>query len=516
MNEQLQKNNILSVFRHKNISDKKFYYILSKLEEFKNSDPLFYYFTTGKFITAFGYCNDAIPYLEEAIKLDDKKAPAYYNLYKCYIRNYDFEKAYSNLCKCNEYEVRLHDFTFPFQLLCAINDIDADFEEYRKSDYSIPVTNSEGYNVIKDKELNELHNKVIEAFNNRKYNDALEHLEMMSARINEINYPMEVDTLIFLVEELKEKECSKYSELFRYKELDDISEEEYADDIMKLYELGIMNEENILRKISKMLDSNFDKAKELLSEVSGNPHFSKHKDIMKYLNGIVKERDALQALDSETLDEYLAIKNKARSLFMNRRYGDALQEYSKAKEVSGLVVCDYYIGKVLFRQKKYGQAKRAFLNYLKQGGEKLEKTYMFLGRIESVYKKKNASNSYFNRMDRLNLFFDKEFFCRSDRRIKENDPDDNNDLVKKKRTHRIHMKVEDFKPDTILPVEDFYDVDLEGKLSIIKGLFQIGNVKVANKLFSEVQRECVPEERGKVMQFEKNKKIYMNQKRTTC
>ena len=89
------------------------------------------------------------------------------------------------------------------------------------------------------------------------------------------------------------------------------------------------------------------------------------------------------------------------------------------------------------------------------------------------------------------------------------------DEVKKKVSRNIRMKEADFTKPTEDDVLGFYDASIDGKLSIIKGLLQNGHENVANKLLEEIQKECLPEERGKVMQFSKNKKLYKNQNRTS-
>ena len=95
----------------------------------------------------------------------------------------------------------------------------------------------------------------------------------------------------------------------------------------------------------------------------------------------------------------------------------------------------------------------------------------------------------------------------------EEDKNDQYDIVKIKKSHSIKMRLEEFNETEIFDVSDFYEVGLRGKLSIIKRLLQTGDIKLANKLYEEVQRECPSEDRGVIQQFSRNRKLYKNQRR---
>lgn len=74
------------------------------------------------------------------------------------------------------------------------------------------------------------------------------------------------------------------------------------------------------------------------------------------------------------------------------------------------------------------------------------------------------------------------------------------------------MNEEDFE-EYSLPTTSFYDADIDGKLIIIRDLLRSGNDEEVNKLLEQLEQECPYEELPKIKQFQKNKKIYMNQKR---
>ena len=73
------------------------------------------------------------------------------------------------------------------------------------------------------------------------------------------------------------------------------------------------------------------------------------------------------------------------------------------------------------------------------------------------------------------------------------------------------MKEEDFTETVSSQAIDFHSANTREKLIIIRNLLICGDIKTANKLLEKVERECDPQERPKIRQFKKNKKLYMNQ-----
>ena len=519
MNERELKQKIIRVYKYKSISNKQYNMTLKNIEYFKDSDPLFYNLNMGKFLTAFGDFNKAIFYLENASKYDNTKSVIYYNLYKCYVRKGDIPSAYINLCKCMEYEKKEVNFAFSLSLMNVIMDIDSDFDNSRKTFYAVPESDHEGYNELDDDSLVKLHRQLLELFNQKEYFKCCDVLNLMNERIQEINYPMEVETLKILANILKQKISSNYAFLLRNEKLGNVSVEEYSDIVMQMHSLGYVEEVGVLRKIDNLFNKDYLKAKTLLDRVSSDSKFDDYKDMIEYLKGIAREKEEFVSLDDEICSEYFSLKRHARSLFDRRKYKEALELYNEAKEITGLSVCDYYIAKTLFKSGRLFESEDCFLNYLSHGGVKTEKALLYLGLIEGIKKHKSTSKKYFKKMQRIHEVFDRNFVYierNSLRQMTEDEIIDSNDRVKEKNMRRIHMREVDFiQEDKMLSIDDFYDTDINGKLSIIKHLYQTGTCDVANKLIEEVQRECATGERKKVKQFIKNKKIYMNQRRTT-
>lgn len=518
MTEKQLKGYVLRLFKYKSISPKQFMIARSNLEKIKESDPFFYYFNMGKLQTVFGNVDEAILFLNKAIELKPNYASAYYNLYKCYVKKNNINAALKNIEEVFKYTDKSIDFSFPIQIIRTMQLLDINYVMYLNSNFKVFDEAKVGYNDLRDNQkLAEVYKLAIQSFNNRDYIMCLKKLHVMNMIINEINYPMEVDTLISLVRLLKSKEVNSCKRALYDKSIEKSSDENFSKFQIRLFELGYYNPESYLRMSKEIIDNDILKGKKILDEACQNQKFSPYLDVIEYLNGIIKEKSVFMSLSEENKEEFTSRRLKAKRLYKNKHNDRSLEEYSTLKEEFKLPICDYYIGKILFRQGEFTQAKEAFLRYLEQGGEKTEKVYIFLGEIEKKQKNINEAKRYFDMSHRIKNMFICFDYMSDKNYIKkgfEADDKDQYDVVKVKKSRNIKMNEEDFVNANVIELGNFYEVGLSSKLSIIRNLLQNGNNKLANKLYEEVQRECAPEERSEVMQFGRNRKIYRNQNRT--
>lgn len=512
------------LYRYKSISDKQFRNAVNNLELLRDKDPYFYYFNMGKLHTLFGNPNDALEYLKKSLEIKPDNPTCYYNMYKCYVKTGDFNRAYDVLNGFTCYNEKEVDFSLPLDLLQTIKFLDMGYLNYLDNNLGVVPSNKCGFNDLSDSpELSRLYNEAIVAYNRRDFKEVLSKLQRMDFIIKEKNYPMEVDTLISLVKTVKEKEANYYLNGLDEDKLKEADYITYCNYCLRLYELGKYNQESFFRKIQEIIESGaLDSAVFLLDEVSERKDFEGYLDIVEYLRGFVREKRAFNRLSEEEQNDFTSKRLYAKSKYKRKLNQACLEEYTALKEEYGLVICDYYIAKVMFRMGMFSQAKEKFLSYLEQGGVKTEKAYMFLAKIEKIQKNMPESKRYVKMMKKVHRVFPRDFEYLSDRlygkkkKAKvEDDVFDQHDEVKKKKSRNIRMSEDDFKNSSSDDVLSFYDESIDGKLSIIRGLYQRGHDTAANKLLEEVQRECSSEERGKVLQFARNKKIYKNQNRTS-
>lgn len=523
MTDKQMKNYIRRLYKNKTISDIQFRNAVNNLEKLRDSDLFFYYFNMGRLHTAFGNVEDAIYNLQNAIELKPEHASAWYNLYKCYVKSNNIKMAQISFEKFLELNDKDVNFELVANIMNAINVIDNDFFAYLEEDFSVECASKSGYNNLEDNdELKEIYLGVLKAFNSRDYLACLQILDLMNYKINQIIYPMEVDTLIKLIKFLKDKEIEHCRMCLTDDKYKGISDEMYEKTLFRLYELGCYSTESFLRNIEEIiLNDSHVKGSIILDKISNLKDFEDYQDIIDYLNGIVREKEAFSLLGEPKQEEFTSKCLVAGRQYEKKQNDLCLESCLALKEEFNLPVCDYYIGKVMFRMGKFSQAKEYFLSYLEQGGTKTEKTYMFLTRIEHVRKNRDASQGYQKKMNRIHEVFLRDFEYLTETQYRRSKKGGHTysrtsaDIVKNNRMRNIRMQEEDFIEGESLPVTDFYNVNVEGKLVIIKNLLRSRDVKTARKLLEEVQKECTPEERPKIKQFQKNQRIYMNQIRNS-
>ena len=520
MTEKQTKHYIRNLYRYKTLTDFQLKKAFTLLEKIRDNDMLVYYFNMGKLNSAYGDCKMAIFYLKEAIKLKEDYPAVYYNLYKCYVKTNDIKLAKMSLEKFLEINTVDVNFEFASKIMSAIDLIDKDFLEYIKSDFSINYISKLGYNNLEDnEELKSIYLEALKKFNAKNYLECIEKLELMRLKINETNYPMEVDTLIQLVKRLRDKEIIHFRAYLESDKTKEISDETYTNILLHLYKLGSYSIESFLRKVEEIIlyDSHV-KGKLILDKISGIKGFEGSQDMINYLNGIINEKTTFLLLDNDKQKEFVSKKLIAKKQYIKKQNKLSLNSYLELKNEFNLRICDYYIGKILFRMGNFLEAKKYFLSYLEEGGVKTEKAYMFLARIETIRKNTKEAKKYAEMMSRIDNVFlrDFEYLSEKQYQIAKNSQnidnnDDSIDLVKNRRMKTIKMKEKDFYDNPSLSIADFEEANIDGKITIIKNLLRCRDLKNAKLLIKKVQQECPPREQYKVLRLQRNIKLYMNQ-----
>lgn len=496
-----------NVYRFKTLNDHKRNTVMMALEEFRESDPLYYNKNVGKLCTLFGPVDMAIKHLNVAKELDEKSPSIYYNLYKCHVKKKDFNTAFMNLYNCVQVDEGIHNFNLPMMMLSSLVDMDLDFDEYLNGDYSVDKSSGLCFNEINDPKLLSMYNDVVDAFNKRDYNTVLRKLGTMKGHIENIKYPMEVDTLMGITRGLILKEKQKYNDIFNSDCLDCLDIDEYTSFIQGLFKNGNISLSKIFVHLEKIAMTDPDKCEEFINVISTLDEFKDKEFEFNYLRGLISEKRSINELEPEVMSDYLQLMSDGKELLKKRRFGDALRTFEEALSISGLNICNYYIGKTLFLMSKIGPAKGYFEKYLEVGGEKSDKAYLYIIGICDMRKWNNKE--YVRDMLRIHSLFERtyKYVPRS-----VHDPEDDFDKKKFKESKRLEFSEEEFMSSN-LSVEDYYEVDTDGKLKIIRDLFRSGKSEVANKLLEELNKTCDKKDKNKVLQMIRNKKIFSNQNR---
>lgn len=365
----------------------------------------------GKLHTLFGDEKTAISYLEKTIMLKPEHSSAYYNLYKCYVKLNNMKMAQDSFEKFLERNDKPVNFELVINIMNAINTIDRNFIEYIKEDYSVQYVPECGYNNLDDnEELKDIYFDVIKTFNTRDYLTCMKKLELMNTKINDISYPMEVDTLIQLVKILKNREIAHYSMCLEDEKYRDISNETYATILLHLYEQGCYSQKGLLNKIEEIIiNDSYTKGELILDRISSLKDFKEYQDMIVYLRGIIREKEAFSNLEEDKQNEFVQKRKLAKTEYQKKHNDTSLDLYLALKEEYNLSICDYYIGKNMYKIGNFLKAREYFLSYLEQGGVKTEKAYMFLANIEKIKKNNSAAKHYTKLMHRVHDVFSREF-----------------------------------------------------------------------------------------------------------
>ena len=125
--EKKELNKLLNMIaKYKYFTDEKRDKIFSYLEEYKEKEPFYYHKNIGRICALFGPLDMAITHLNTAKELDETNPSVYYELYKCHIKNNDFESALDNLTACIKADGGVHNFELPIMMLRSLVDMDLD------------------------------------------------------------------------------------------------------------------------------------------------------------------------------------------------------------------------------------------------------------------------------------------------------------------------------------------------------------------------------------------------------
>ena len=492
---------IRNTLKYGKASEAKRVRIMEALEEIKEEDPYFYYMNAGRVSTVYGRYDEAIELLENAIKLNPESAPSYFNLYKCYAAKGDYIKSFVNLCDCDKTNMNDANFELPHAMLSTLIDMDIDFIEFKNTEYKVPNTNKVYFAEI-DGLLSQMYNEVIIAFNEKRYHDALKKLGDMKGHILKIRYPLDIDSLIVIMREIVKKESDKNSELISIKRDSFESDDHYLNYFNGLVGSGYVSVNNILLEVEKMIKlGNVELASNILNTLPNMEIFAAYSIELDYLNNLLNEKIAYLGLGDERKQLFIDLKTQGSKLYHAKRYKDAFKLYEKAYEITGLNIFEYYLGKCLFRMKRLEYAEEYFLRYLEHGGEKKEKTLLFLIGIGKI--RNDEYGNYLEEMNRINLSFNRSFKYQNK---EENGKYSDNSENSRKST----FTVSDFNDDSTvkLDIENYYNYGVDGKLKIIRELYRTGKVDAANLLLDELKKTCPSKDKEKVLQMVRNKKLY--------
>ena len=162
---------------------------------------------------------------------------------------------------------------------------------------------------------------------------------------------------------------------------------------------------SLARYSHKLIPNNIDAAEYIYSYIINSFPISNYKRQLNCLKNMIIERKKYLELSGLEQRRYNFLKARGRRLYrncnLNRKYNydmEAKLLYRKEKleeaydyYLAGLYVTqhnifNYYLGKMCYKNRYVEEAREYLENYIKNGGEKLSKSLLYLNRIYRIKK----------------------------------------------------------------------------------------------------------------------------------
>lgn len=492
---------------------RKAIYLLNKLKE-EGIDNQYYDLTMAKILLKFNIIAEAKYFLTNMIDNGYEQASTYYHLYKIDILEDNFEDAYLDLFQYKEkYQNKKIEISLPLTMLEIILDLERKPLLYFKTDYQIALTDQLYEYKFLDKTALETYHKAIIALNNRDYTELIVELQKLNDIVDNKNMSVDIEKILLLAVKLKEEVKDVYIQITNGR--NDIinklidSPNNAEETYLMIKRLDIKQQ---LIIIDKMIKQDLETATKLLEELS-------HKSVnyqpqIRYLKNKINEERAYQELGKEQKEVYAKAITKGREQYHDNNLSTAYDYYTYGKYITNHPIFDYYIGKILYKNKNKDEAYKCFKNYIENGGEKYLKALLYLVVIEVTNKKiKSAKKIRYLQKLIVNTFDINFEDIRIDRII---------NIIMNQGRNDKDFDVHKFAVShNLILSEEFFDLEYNGisndrelckELERIKEMYRNGRITEANKRIEELLKENKGYyQRKNIEGIAKRKKLYINQ-----
>ena len=329
----------------------------------------------------------ALIHFNIAYKQNPEYSSAIYGIYKASIMLGDYENAQLFLEKYKEKTDTNTDLVENILDVVLNKNTDATIQENKK------IFNTE----IKDKELSETYNCLIEEFNNGNYDQAVllaDECEII-CRIKRIYIEfVTISKLLKQAQEIKnqsEKDEDKNTYILLKEAL--LNDEHYKVIVL----LNRVNRNPIKDKITFYNALRYLIKKEYISEA---------KKIMMsatlYVDSIETQlllkdcelKKQVVSYDEKTKKVFDDSKNVGKEYLVEELYEDAYDTFMAGYYITSSPIFLYYMGKTLYKAEKFKEAEEVLLEYVKVGGVKSAKAYIYLRNISRYLHNTKKEKQY--------------------------------------------------------------------------------------------------------------------------
>ncbi len=471
--EKNAKNTIGYYLTRKEIDEREYSDVKKLLENFKQSDIVYFLTNSVKLEIKYQNFDQASEYLEELEGIAPNSLFVNYNYYKisCFRENY--ADAYLSLYKCYELSNGKCNITLPLTMLEMLLDIKHDYDLFSNTNYSNESINKHIFTSLDDEKINDRYNEVANCVYKKHFPLALIKLRELDRLAAKKNFPLEVGTLMKMTNQLIYEQAGIM-----------LKSDETCLEILK--SAGELPEREFNKFIYELSNSDPFSAKELLNIYANK--ISHHK-MKKVLQNRIDENIYRICLPEEKQKAYNDNYRAAKKALKNKDYTDAFTCFLHGYQATGSITFIYYMGKTLYKAKNYTGTLKYLLNYVSQGGTKYEKACLYLANAYSYLGKDKKKQKYGEETEFINRQLNKKF------KVYECCPKE-----------KPSVGDQDF---AFLFEEEVLDSNYQEEFSIIRNLYGSGKVKEADKMLNELNHSTEVD-KEKVKQLRKNRTLYIN------
>lgn len=357
----------------------------------------------AKFLFERRKYKEALIQFNSLLKNNKNMHIAYYGIYKCSIMLNDYSNSYQYLSKY--IESKSDDI-----IKSGTKIIFSLHELILKNKFPEHINENEIFlmNRIENQELLVKYQKLIELYNLRDYEKCILLADECEKISREKNIFIEFVTLKTLLNEaniiLKRNIVNNIDNVYENLKLA-IESKDFKKTILILYyipKINIKNEKLIYNSIYILIKNNYlEEAKEILDMfIKGN----KNKIFINTLYKVINNQIELNNLSERELESYKIAIEKGHQYYQDGNLEYAYYTYKFGEYTTGNSIFLYYIGKILFKLKRYNEALDYLNQYVKIGTDKLNKAYLYLATIyrnKRNYKKAIYYGDCVEKLDKI-------------------------------------------------------------------------------------------------------------------
>lgn len=337
-------------------------------------------------------------YLERAIELKENSPTTYYSLFKVNVILKQYDKAKENLEKFILYNC---DKTLNLDLYKLLID------KLLKEETEYNINDVYFYEKLNGNNLS-LYLNGIKAILDEDYNKSKKHFNDLDNIVKKQHIRIDFSYVIKLVEELNKRKQDKI-DLIKRKNIEEQfqilnteirlnidydDEETISNNIDKLLNLDLSENQikETLQIIPKLLNNDYyTLAININENIKNRDHYSEYSRMTSFYERLINELNEIYLLEGDKKYFFQTTLNKGRECLKQQEYDRAMDYFDLGMEKTNIKLFHYYIGKTLYKLRKFKESRRELLEYSKYGAYKSYVCKLYLSLINFRFGKKGKA-----------------------------------------------------------------------------------------------------------------------------